>query len=42
MKVIGNCIADIIQQGESAIPVVTEKVLALCAAHPLYEHDILF
>ena len=42
MKVIGKCIADIIKNGEEAIPRVTEKVLALCAAHPLYENDVLF
>ena len=30
MKVIGGCIADIIKNGEEAIPRVTEKVLALC------------
>ena len=42
MKVIGKCIADIIKNGEEAIPRVTEKVLALCAAHPLYENDIIF
>ena len=42
MKVIGKCIADIIKNGEEAIPAVTEKVLALCAAHPLYENDVLF
>ena len=42
MKVIGKCIADIIKNGEEAIPRVTEKVLALCAAHPLYENDVIF
>lgn len=42
MKVIGHCIADIIKNGEEAIPRVTEKVLALCAAHPLYENDVIF
>ena len=42
MKVIGGCIADIIKRGEAAIPEVTEKVLALCAAHPLYENDVIF
>ena len=26
----------------AAIPEVTEKVLALCAAHPLYENDVIF
>lgn len=42
MKVIGGCIADIIKNGEEAIPRVTEKVLALCEAHPLYENDVIF
>ena len=42
MKVIGKCIADIIKNGEDAIPRVTEKVLALCDSHPLYEKDVLF
>lgn len=42
MKVIGGCIADVIKRGEAAIPEVTEKVLALCAAHPLYENDVMF
>lgn len=42
MKVIGKCIADIIAHGEEAIPRVTEQVLALCAAHPLYEQDVMF
>ena len=41
-EVIGNCIADIIRGGESAIPAVTGQVLDLCAAHPLYEDDVLF
>ncbi len=42
MKVVGRCIADIIRNGEEAIPRVTEQVLALCAAHPLYENDVMF
>lgn len=42
MKVVGRCIADIIRNGEEAIPRVTEQVLALCAAHPLYENDMMF
>lgn len=42
MKVVGRCIADIIRSGEEAIPRVTEQVLALCAAHPLYENDVMF
>ena len=42
MKVIGGCIADIIKNGGEGIPRVTEKVLALCEAHPLYENDVIF
>ena len=42
MKIIGKCIADIIRNGEEAIPRVTEQVLALCVAHPLYENDVMF
>ena len=42
MKVVGRCIADIIRNGEEAIPRVTEQVLTLCAAHPLYENDVMF
>lgn len=42
MKVVGRCIADIIRNGEEAIPRVIEQVLALCAAHPLYENDVMF
>ena len=42
MKVVGRCIADIIRNREEAIPRVTEQVLALCAAHPLYENDVMF
>ena len=42
MEVIGNCIADVIEKGEAALPEVTEKVLALCAVHPLYEDDVIF
>lgn len=40
MEIIGNCIADIIGQGESAVPAVTEKVVALCEKYPLYENDV--
>ena len=39
MKIIGKCIADIIRNGEEAIPRVTEQVLTLSAAHTLYEND---
>lgn len=42
MTVIANCIADIVEKGEDAIPSVTEKVLALCAKYPLYENTTKF
>lgn len=42
MKEIGSCIAEIIRNGEAAIPSVTERVIDLCKAHPLYENDIIF
>ena len=42
MKEIGSCIAEIIRNGEAAIPSVTERVITLCKAHPLYENDIIF
>lgn len=35
MKEIGNCIADIIEKGEAAIPDVTARVIALCEKYPL-------
>ncbi len=42
MTVIANCIADIVEKGEDAIPSVTERVLALCAKYPLYENTTKF
>ncbi len=41
MKVIADCIADIVEKGEDAIPEVTERVIALCKAHPIYENDVI-
>jgi len=37
MVVIANLIADVIEQGETVIDEVREKVLALCKDFPLYE-----
>ena len=36
MKTIALCIAEVIKQGEQAVPQVKEKVLALCKKYPLY------
>ena len=37
MAVIADCIADILEQGEAAVPAVHEKVAALTDAFPLYK-----
>ena len=37
MKQIAGFIAQVIQQGEQAVPEVKEKVIALCKNFPLYE-----
>ena len=37
MRLIGNMIARIIKEGESAVPEVKEQALALCRRFPLYE-----
>ena len=37
MAVIADCIADILEQGEAAVPTVREKVAALTDAFPLYK-----
>ena len=37
MQTIGNCIADILENGEAAVPAVKEQVRALTEAFPLYE-----
>lgn len=41
MAVIADCIADVIQQGEAAIPSARERAIELCNAHPIYQNDIL-
>lgn len=41
MNLIGDCIADIVFGGESAIEAVKAKVIALCDEHPLYSDDVL-
>ena len=42
MKVIADCISEIIYQGENAIGSVSEKVSALCKKYPLYDNDVSF
>ena len=37
MKVIGNCISNIVINGESAVADTLEKVKALCEKYPIYE-----
>ncbi len=37
MAVIADCIADILEQGEAAVPAVREKVAALTDSFPLYK-----
>lgn len=41
MVTIANCIADIIDGGESAIPSVSAIISELCEQYPLYEEDVL-
>lgn len=41
MNIIGDCIADIIFNKESAIDRVKEKVIELCTKYPIYAEDIL-
>lgn len=41
MEIIGNCIADIIEQGESAVAKVSEIIKKLCDKFPLYQNDVL-
>ncbi|MDD3243092.1 MAG: serine hydroxymethyltransferase [Eubacteriales bacterium] len=41
MTVIAGCISQIVEQGEEAVPVVKERVLALCAQYPLYAADVI-
>ena len=42
MKVIADCISEIIYLGENAIGSVSEKVSALCKKYPLYDNDVSF
>lgn len=41
MIIIGNCIADIIENMEAAVPEVSVKISELCAKFPLYENDVM-
>lgn len=41
MVTIANCIADIIDGGESAIPSVSAIISELCEQYPLYAEDVL-
>ncbi len=41
MYIIADCLADIIQKQEEAIPSVSERALALSTAYPIYASDIL-
>lgn len=41
MVTIANCIADIIDDGESAIPSVSAIISELCEQYPLYAEDVL-
>ena len=41
MRAIADCIADVIEQKEAAIPDVTARALALCDAHPIYQNDVI-
>ena len=41
MAIIGDCIADIIYNKESAVEAVKEKVIALCKKFPIYANDVI-
>ena len=41
MEIIGNCIADVIEQKENAIEKVSKIIGKLCEKFPLYENDII-
>jgi glycine hydroxymethyltransferase len=41
MKMIGEFLARIIIEGESAIPEIKQQVIVLCERFPLYQNDIL-
>ena len=41
MRVIGECIADIIRDKEAAVPSAAERIAALTAKFPLYKDDFI-
>ena len=41
MIVIADCIADLVNEKESAVEKVTQKVVALCKKYPIYENYII-
>lgn len=41
MKLIADCIADIVFEGEKAIARVSETVVGLCEKYPLYADDVI-
>ncbi len=41
MKIIADCIADIIFKGEEVIEDVKARVIALCEKYPIYENDVM-
>lgn len=41
MIIIADCIADLVNEKESAVENVTQKVVALCKKYPIYENDII-
>lgn len=42
MKVIADCIADVIFKGEDILEDVKARVIALCDKYPIYTNDVLF
>lgn len=42
MKVIADCIADVIFKGEEILEDVKARVIALCDKYPIYTNDVLF
>ncbi len=42
MKVIADCIADVIEKGESVLEDVKARVIALCEKFPIYKNDVKF
>ena len=41
MKIIADCIADIIFKGEEVIEDVKARAIALCEKYPIYENDVM-